>query len=125
MSYLLIYGRPGDPDRKRIKDIGIGIIYLIMDVPDNTERPYIWLMVDVTDIGPCWPKKPHIKANSRFTISVHEEGPKKEFTVCMYAVGEGYHETFKRWVEDQKFGGIPIIPAQYKLDEATYRLEGM
>ena len=40
----------------------------------------------------------------------------------MYAVGEGYHETFKQWFKDEEFGGIPIIPAQYKLDEMVYRL---
>ena len=43
----------------------------------------------------------------------------------MYAVGKGYHETFMRWVKEQRLGGIPIIPARYKLDEVTYRLEGI
>ena len=45
--------------------------------------------------------------------------------VCLYAVGEGYHETFKKWFDDKKFGGIPIIPERYKLDEVVYRLEGL
>lgn len=89
------------------------------------ERSHIWITVNVKDLGLCWPKRPHIKANSGFTVTVHEEGPKKEFTVCMYAVGQGYHETFMRWVKDQKLSGIPIIPERYKLDEVTYRLEGV
>lgn len=89
------------------------------------ERPYIWLTVNVKDIGLCWPKKPWIKANSGFNTTIYEGGRKKEFTVCMYAVGEGYHETFRRWVKDEKFGGIPIIPERYKLDEVVYRLEGL
>ena len=89
------------------------------------ERPYIWLTVNVKDLGLCWPKRPWIKANSSFNTSIYEGGRRKEFTVCMYAVGEGYHETFKRWIKDGKFGGIPIIPERYMLDEVTYRLEGM
>ena len=93
------------------------------NIPD--ERSHIWLTVNVKELGLCWPKGPHITANSGFTISVHEEGPKKEFTVSLYAVGEGYHKTFKQWIEDEKFGGIPIIPARYMLDEVVYRLEGM
>jgi len=55
-----------------------------------------------------------------FILSAHIE-----FAVCLYEVGEWCHKTFKRWFEHEKFGGIPIIPARYKLDEVIYRLEGL
>ncbi len=65
------------------------------------ERPYIWLTVNVKDLGLCWPKKPWIKANSGFNTTIYKGGHRKEFAVC-----------------------LPVILRHYKLDEVTYWLEG-
>ena len=75
-----------------------------------------WLL-DLAIFGSLSLKRPDLGFSERLHLS-SVCGASKEWT-------SGHAEMFKRWGKDKKLGGIPIIPAKYKLDEVRYRLEGM
>lgn len=88
------------------------------------DRPFVWAIVDVPNIGLCWPKRPIAKPDGNFRINFYEGGPNEDFNVSLYAVGYGMNKTIEKWHRDGIFGGLPIIPPQYKLDSIVLSLNG-
>ncbi len=87
-------------------------------VPVDT--PVVWLIA-----GRCRPQKPIIQPNGTFQATVFEGGPNMDYTVSLYAVGFGHNKTIERWLDAGSFGGLPVIPQQYRLDSVRLVLDGV
>ena len=120
---ILPVGKITSPKNQAITDRTVTVTGYTMNVPVDT--PYIWLMVDVPSIGRTWPKKPAIQPNGSFRVSLYEGGPGNEYTVSLYAVGYGLNRLIEQWLADGNFGGLPMIPAQYRLDSVRLVLGGV
>ena len=92
------------------------------------ERRYIWITVDVKDLGLCWPKRQIYKLNEPFKTKFIENGPNKNFVVSPYAVNWKFHNDILKWFEEARLthteAGFPIMPESFKLDEVKLGLEG-
>lgn len=89
------------------------------------DRPFVWMVVDVPELGLCWPKKVDIKRNEPFQVKIHEGGPNQEYTVSLYAVGYRLNAMIEQWIEHGIFGGLPMIPKQYRLDSIKLALNNI
>ena len=76
---------------------------------------YIWLAVDKPGIGLCWPKV-QIAANTKFSTSILEEGPKGSFTLSIYILNKNFHEQWKGWQDRKIFGGLHMPPKSKRLN---------
>lgn len=83
----------------------------------------IVLAVDVERLRLCWPKKPFIQPNTKFKINFYEGGPVGEFTVSMYAVSPTYIDNVTEWLDNEIFGGLPLIPNRYHLYSKTFNIK--
>lgn len=85
------------------------------DIPIDYQ--YIWLVVDKPQIGLCWPKGHKIPPNTHFRTSIYEGGPTGKFILSLYALNQSRHDEIMRWIDDNKFGGIPMLPQHHLLDK--------
>lgn len=83
------------------------------------ERPYVLLAVDVPELQLCWPKGPWIEPNTAFQTTIFEGGNRPEVTISLYAVGPTIRQMVDTWRQQGRFGGLPAIPDQYRLDSKT------
>ena len=120
---FLPIGKITSPNNQAITDRTVTVTGYTTNIPIDT--PYIWLMVDVPSIGRTWPKKPVIKPNGSFRVSFYEGGPGDEYTLSLYAVGYGLNKLIEQWLAEGNFGGLPMIPAQYRLDSVRLVLGGV
>ncbi len=88
------------------------------------DRPYVMIAVDVEKLSLCWPKKPFIKANTRFQTTFLEEGPAGTYVVSLYAVNRDHYEKINQWFEEQRLSGIPLLPDRYRLDSISLKIKG-
>ncbi len=92
----------------------------------SPKTPYIWLTVDVSSIGLCWPKLTTIKANKKFRTEILEEGPNRSYMLSLYAVDQKTHDEILEWFEENKRldhnAGFSMIPNRYKLDSVLLEL---
>lgn len=77
---------------------------------------YVWLAVDKPNIGLCWPKCPRIEPNSKFSTIIYEEGPEEPYQLSLYAVNKTTHDHWQEWLDQEKFGGLPMPPDPRRLD---------
>lgn len=91
------------------------------------DRKYIWVTVDVPDLGLCWPKRPINRCNCPFKTKFFERGPNQKFTVSLYAVDRNHHDEILKWFEDCRItkcaAGFPMLPADYRLDTMKLKLK--
>ena len=83
------------------------------------------MIVDVLSIGRCWSNKPSIQHNGTFRATIFEGGSNMDYTVSLYAVGYGLNKTIEQWLSAGLFGGLPMIPQQYRLDSIMLSLNGV
>lgn len=119
---ILPFGKITSPIPNAITDRVVTITGYTENVPFDT--PFVWLIVDVPSIGRCWPKKPLIQPNGTFQATIFEGGPNMDYTVSLYAVGYGLNKTIEQWFAAGTFGGLPMIPSQYRLDSVRLTLNG-
>ncbi len=122
-EYLLAYQKniQGEPigriSSHQISSSEDNIIKISGYTKNIPEGYHVVLAVDVERLRLCWPKKPFIHPNTAFRIEIIEEGPEGECTVGLYAVDEQYYQRIKHWMSEGRFGGMPLIPMRYRLDE--------
>ena len=91
------------------------------------EHQYIWIAVDVPDIGHCWPKRQIYSINDRFKAKFLELGPNENFTVSLYAVPRNVHLDILAWIKDcwltKAETGFRMILDSLRLDSITLKLE--
>jgi hypothetical protein len=116
-------GKITSPIPYAITDRTVTITGYTSNIPIDT--PFVWLVVDVPSIGRCWPKKPTIQPNGTFQATIFEGGPNMDYTVSLYAVGYGLNKTIEHWLVAGTFGGLPMIPQQYRLDSVRLSLNGV
>ena len=117
------FGKITAPNNRAITRRTVTITGYTENIPIDT--PYIWIMVDVPSIGRAWPKKPVIQPNGAFIVSFYEGGPGTEYTVSLYAVGFGLNRLIEQWKSEGNFGGLPMMPPQYRLDSVRLVLGGV
>ena len=88
------------------------------------ERPHVWIVVTVEELGRCWPKRACDKPNTMFDLNIHEGGPLGPYKVALYAVDRECHDKIKEWFDKGIFGGLPLLPEDYKLDEVELVMQG-
>jgi hypothetical protein len=76
---------------------------------------YVWLVVDKPGIGLCWPKV-QVKLNTKFMITIHEEGKKEPYTLSLYAIHKTISDQWQDWLDSEMFGGLPMLPDNRRLD---------
>ena len=76
---------------------------------------YVWIVVDKPGIGMCWPKT-QVKPNTKFMSTIHEEGKKEPYTLSLYAVHKTINDQWQDWLDDEIFGGLPMLPDNRRLD---------
>jgi len=81
---------------------------------------YVWLVVDKPDRGLCWPKRSRLKPNCSFATYIDENGPNELYLLSLYAVNKSMNNEFVEWFEEERFGGMPMLPKSRRLD--TVRL---
>lgn len=116
-------GKLTAPVPNAVTDRTVTITGYTENIPVDT--PFVWLIVDVPSIGRCWPKKPAIQPNSTFQTTIFEGGPNMDYTVSLYAVGYGLNKTVEAWFDAGTFGGLPLMPPQYRLDSVNLSLNGV
>ncbi len=84
---------------------------------------YIWLAVDKSDIGLCWPKMHITESNTNFRTTVMEEGLEEPYSLSLYLVNQTIHEQWKEWLEHEIFGGLHMPPERKRLDSVRLLLE--
>ncbi|MFH1992329.1 MAG: hypothetical protein ABIK98_07965 [Pseudomonadota bacterium] len=87
------------------------------------EQSYIWITIDVKDLGQCWPKQQIHQPNQAFKTKIHETGPNKNIVVSLYAVDQNYDTKILKWLEEESrsnnAAGLSLLPGHYKLDSIT------
>jgi len=87
------------------------------------ERKFIWLAVDVKDLGLCWPKRQIYNPNKPFKTMIYENGPYKNFTVSLYAVDRDFHDAILKWQDVVRVSGVeegfPMLPDECRLDSVN------
>jgi hypothetical protein len=116
-------GKITSPISDAVTNRRVTITGITENIPIDT--PFVWLIVDVPSIGRCWPKKPMIQPNGSFQATIFEGGPNMGYTVSLYAVGYGLNKTIEQWLAAGTFGGLPMIPQQYRLDSVRLSLNGV
>ncbi|MCB2147610.1 MAG: hypothetical protein KQI81_14130 [Deltaproteobacteria bacterium] len=120
---ILHSGKITDPLPHAITDRTVTISGYTANLPVDT--PFVWLIVDVPSIGRCWPKRPMIQPNGTFQATIFEGGPNLGYTVSLYAVGYGLNKIIEQWLAAGTFGGLPMVPQQYRLDSVRLSLNGV
>lgn len=93
----------------------------------SPKTPYIWLTVDVSHIGLCWPKLTNIEANKKFRTEVVEKGPNRSIMLSLYAVDQKTHDEILEWFDENKRlehnAGLTMIPKKFRLDSVLLEVE--
>ena len=91
------------------------------------ERRFLWVVVDVPDLGLCWPHRQIHRVNGPFKAKIHEQGPNQTITVALYAVPWDVHHEILKWREmclrTGSFEGFPMIAEGLRLDLINLRLK--
>ncbi|MCF8078624.1 MAG: hypothetical protein K9K88_05005 [Desulfobacterales bacterium] len=84
------------------------------------ERRYVWITVDVPELGLSWPKRRIYNVNEPFKTKIFEAGPNRTFTVSLYALNRDYTEEILQWFEENRLtgreAGFPTPPIELRLD---------
>ncbi|MCF8078616.1 MAG: hypothetical protein K9K88_04965 [Desulfobacterales bacterium] len=92
------------------------------------ERRYLWIMVDVPDLGLSWPKRRIYGVNEPLETKISEHGPNHTFIVSFYALDRDYTDEILEWFEENRLigqeGGFPISPRALCVDSLSLRLKG-
>jgi len=93
------------------------------ETKDLEPGQYVWLAVDKPEIDLCWPKM-SAPANTRFMTTIKEAGPTGNYTVSLYAVPKTINDQWQEWLDQGRFGGLPILPEDRRLDSVDLLLGG-
>lgn len=83
---------------------------------------YVWLVVDKPGIGLSW-SKVQVKSNTKFIIIIYEDGKKEPYTLSIYSVHKTINDQWQDWLDDELFGGLPMLPDSRRLDSVRLVLE--
>lgn len=113
------HGRILSPQSGSSSSRVIKITGITANIPENH---YVVLAVDVEKQRVCFPKYPFIEPNAAFRTEIYDGGPEGECAVSLYAVDEEYYRKIKLWLDQKRFGGMPLIPLRYRLDGVKIRI---
>ena len=118
-TYLLSSQIKAGPQGK-IKSPVVGsetgkVVRVVGETKNIEPGQYVWIVVDKPEIGLCWPKVP-IDANTKFSTTILEEGPKGPFSLSLYVLTEHFHKQWTEWKNQEIFGGLPMLPESRRLD---------
>ena len=84
------------------------------------ERRYLWIVVDVPELGLCWPKRPVHYPNQAFGMKFYENNRDNNGKVSIYALSRAYDQKIREWMNfvlnSGAADGLSMLPEEYRVD---------